>query len=83
LEQDFYVGRLRDQHGLDVLARGIPLDCTEIDLLVGANDARVPVLDTPRLHAERAVELALDQVGTRTLDGRSRPRGRLPPPSAT
>ena len=101
MEQDFYVGRLRDRHGLDVLvpgardralvhsviydelcvgvvrdasreqyrrvmaslvdrgAQGILLGCTEIDLLVGAGDASVPVFDTTRLHAERAVELAL------------------------
>jgi aspartate racemase len=105
MEQDFYVGRLRDQHGLDVLvpdepdrrivhdviydelcvgtiddhsrheyrrimaeladrgAQGILLGCTEIDLLVGARDAPVPVFDTTRLHARRAVELALDPTG--------------------
>jgi aspartate racemase len=102
MEQDFYVGRLRDLHGLDVLvpgepdrrivhdviyeelcvgviadrsraeyrrimrdladrgAEGILLGCTEIDLLVGPQDSPVPVFDTTRVHAERAVELALD-----------------------
>ena len=101
MEQDFYVGRLRDRHGLEVLvpddgrpgdrpprhlrravrrgdrgrlARRVPahhgrarrrgaeailLGCTEIDLLVGPEDSPVPVFDTTRLHAERAVELAL------------------------
>jgi aspartate racemase len=101
MEQDFYVGRLRDRHGLDVLvpdaddrrivhdviytelvvgvvtdssreqyrrimrelagrgAEAILLGCTEIDLLVGAEDSPVPVFDTTRLHAEKAVELAL------------------------
>ncbi|HKO28369.1 MAG TPA: amino acid racemase [Solirubrobacteraceae bacterium] len=101
MEQDFYVGRLRDLHGLDVLvpdepdrrivhdviydelcvgvvrersrdeyrrimrslhemgAEAILLGCTEIDLLVGPDDSPVPVFDTTRLHAERAVELAL------------------------
>jgi aspartate racemase len=100
MEQDFYVGRLRDVHGLQVLvpgeadrrivhdviydelcvgvvrdesreqyrrimrelaaggAQGILLGCTEIDLLVGPADAPVPVFDTTRLHAQRAVELA-------------------------
>jgi amino-acid racemase len=100
MEQDFYVGRLRDVHGLEVLvpgeadrrivhdviygelcvgvvedasreqyrrimrsladrgAQGILLGCTEIDLLVGPADSPVPVFDTTRLHAERAVELA-------------------------
>jgi aspartate racemase len=101
MEQDFYVGRLREVHGLDVIvpeaddraivhsviydelcvgvindasrdayrrimrgladrgAQAILLGCTEIDLLVGPDDAPVPVFDTTRLHAERAVELAL------------------------
>jgi aspartate racemase len=101
MEQDFYVGRLRDVHGLDVLvpdepdrrivhdviyqelcigviaddsrgeyrriiagladrgAEGILFGCTEIDLLVGPDDAPVPVFDTTRLHAHRAVDLAL------------------------
>ncbi len=40
-------------------AQGILLGCTEIDLLVGAEDSPVPVYDTTRLHAERAVTLAL------------------------
>jgi aspartate racemase len=101
MEQDFYIGRLRDQHGLDVLvpdaadrrivhhviydelcvgvvapesreeyrrimrelagrgAEGILLGCTEIDLLVTQDDSPVPVFDTTRLHAQRAVDLAL------------------------
>jgi aspartate racemase len=101
MEQDFYVGRLRDRHGLTVItpgaedralvhrviyeelcvgvvsdasreeyrrvmraladegAQAILLGCTEIDLLVGPQDAPVPVFDTTRLHAERAVELAI------------------------
>jgi aspartate racemase len=101
MEQDFYVGRLRDRHGLEVIvpdepdrrtvhrviydelcvgvvrehsrdeyrrimqrlrdagAEAILFGCTEIDLLVGADDSPVPVFDTTRLHAERAVELAL------------------------
>jgi len=101
MDQDFYVGRLRDRHGLTVLvpdeadrrivhsviydelcvgvvddgsrheyrrimgaladrgAEGILLGCTEIDLLVGPQDSPVPLFDTTRLHAERAVELAL------------------------
>ena len=40
-------------------AQGILLGCTEIDLLVGQDDSPVPVFDTTRLHAERAVTLAL------------------------
>jgi aspartate racemase len=101
MEQDFYVGRLRESHGLNVLvpeeadrrivhdviyeelcrgvvreesrveyrrvmaslvdagAQAILFGCTEIDLLVSAEDSPVPVYDTTRLHAERAVTLAL------------------------
>jgi aspartate racemase len=40
-------------------AQGILLGCTEIDLLVGAQDAPVPLFDTTRLHARRAVDIAL------------------------
>jgi aspartate racemase len=101
MEQDFYTGRLRQAHGLNVLvpgaadrrivhdviyselcvgvisdssreqyrrimselsergAEGILLGCTEIDLLVGPEDAPVPVFDTTRLHVQKAVDLAL------------------------
>jgi aspartate racemase len=101
MEQDFYIGRLREVHGLTVLvpeepdrrivhdviyrelcvgvidehsreeyrrvmrdlvgrgAEGILLGCTEIDLLVSQQDSPVPVFDTTRLHAQRAVELAI------------------------
>ncbi|MDA0169570.1 aspartate/glutamate racemase family protein [Solirubrobacter taibaiensis] len=101
MEQDFYVGRLRTEHNLDVLvpdrpdrkivhdviyeelcrgvikdrsreeyrriigtlvergAQAILLGCTEIDLLISGEDSPVPVYDTTRLHAERAVTLAL------------------------
>jgi aspartate racemase len=40
-------------------AQAILLGCTEIDLLVTENDASVPLFDTTRLHARKAVELAL------------------------
>jgi len=40
-------------------AQGIILGCTEIGLLVGADDAPVPVFDTTRIHAAAAVEKAL------------------------
>ena len=102
MEQDFYVGRLRDRHGLEVLvpeagdrqfvhdviyrelcvgvvsdpsregckrimaelaergAEGILLGCTELDLLIAPRDAPVALFDTTRLHAEAAVQLALE-----------------------
>ena len=40
-------------------ARGIVLGCTEIELLVGPEDATVPTFPTTRLHVEAAVEFAL------------------------
>ncbi|MFX1555203.1 MAG: aspartate/glutamate racemase family protein, partial [Promethearchaeota archaeon] len=40
-------------------AEGIILGCTEIGLLVGPEDVRVPVFDTTRIHAVGAVEYAL------------------------
>ena len=101
MEQDFYVGRLQERHGLEVLvpgaadrslvhdviydelcrgvvedgsrrqyrrimaelvdrgAEGILLGCTEIDLLVGPEDATVPVFDTTRLHVRKVVDLSM------------------------
>lgn len=103
MEQDFYKGRLMDQHGLDVIvpsdedrlvvhrviyeelvagkvspasreayraiiarlvargAQAIILGCTEIMLLVGAQDSPVPIFDTTRLHTEAAVSFALGE----------------------
>ena len=46
----------------DLVGRGVEgilLGCTELDLLIGPRDAPVPVFATTRLHAERAVDLAL------------------------
>lgn len=40
-------------------AQGIILGCTEIELLVGADDATVPLLATTQLHVEAALEFAL------------------------
>ena len=40
-------------------AEGIVLGCTEIELLVRAEDSSVPVFPTTRLHVEAAVEMAL------------------------
>jgi len=107
MEHDFYVGRLRDLHGLEVLVPGpddrrlvheviydelcvgvvrdesrrayqrvmrdladrgaeaILLGCTEIDLLIGPADAPLPIFDTTRLHAEKAVDMALASLPAR------------------
>ena len=103
MEQDFYKGRLIEQHGLeivipddkdramihrviyeelvagkiipasraayrDVIARlvakgaeAIILGCTEIMLLVKAEDSAVPVFDTTQIHAEAAIAFALGE----------------------
>ena len=39
--------------------QGIILGCTELGLLVGPEDCRVPLFDTTRVHALAAVEQAL------------------------
>ena len=55
----------REEYGRIMLAlaergaEGILLGCTEIELLVGPEDAPVPVFDTTRLHVQKAVDLAL------------------------
>lgn len=41
-------------------AEGVILGCTEIPLLISASDVNIPVFDTTRLHAEKAVEWALN-----------------------
>ncbi|MCK4267152.1 MAG: amino acid racemase, partial [Thermoplasmata archaeon] len=40
-------------------AEGIILGCTEIPLLVGDGDSSVPLFNTTRIHALKAVDLAL------------------------
>jgi aspartate racemase len=47
------------EHLIEHGAQGIILGCTEIGLLVQAEDCRVPIFDTTRLHAQAAVEWAL------------------------
>lgn len=43
-------------------AEGIILGCTEIMLLVGAQDSPVPIFDTTTLHAQAAVDFALSDI---------------------
>jgi aspartate racemase len=40
-------------------AQAVILGCTEIGLLISQHDTDVPLFDTTRIHARRAVELAL------------------------
>ncbi|MFB4315951.1 aspartate/glutamate racemase family protein [Actinomadura sp. 21ATH] len=41
-------------------AEAVVLGCTEITLLIGPDDSPLPVLDSTRIHVERALDLALD-----------------------
>jgi aspartate racemase len=101
MEDDFYVGRLRERHALTVLvpdepdrtvvhdviydelvrgvvaprskeqyvaicerliergAQGVIAGCTEIELLIGADDVSVPFFPSAYLHAVAAVDFAL------------------------
>ena len=101
MEQDFYMRRLAERHGLDVIvpdeagratvhtiiydelvagriedasrqacreviqrlvqrgAQAIVLGCTEIMLLIGADDSPVPLFDTTALHAQAGIALAV------------------------
>lgn len=45
-------------------AQAVILGCTEISLLVAQKDSSLPVLDTTRLHAQAAVDFALNETGT-------------------
>jgi aspartate racemase len=45
-------------------AEGVILGCTEIGLLVHDEDCRVPLFDTTRIHAEAAVDFALEGSST-------------------
>ena len=51
------INRLVDEEG----AQGVILGCTEIPLLVHQSDVKVPVFDTTRIHAEAAVDYALNR----------------------
>lgn len=46
-------------------AEAIVLGCTEIGLLIGPDDVDVPVFDTARIHAEYAVDRALEDMPAR------------------
>lgn len=40
-------------------AEGVILGCTEIPLLISGSDVSIPIFDTTKIHAEKAVEWAL------------------------
>jgi aspartate racemase len=48
------------EHMVQQGAEGVILGCTEIGLLVRSQDSSVPLFDTTRIHAEAAVEFALE-----------------------
>jgi aspartate racemase len=41
-------------------AEGVILGCTEIPLLISASDVNIPIFDTTRIHAEKAVQWAIN-----------------------
>lgn len=51
------INRLADEEG----AQGVILGCTEIPLLVHQSDVRIPVFDTTWIHAEAAVDYAMNR----------------------
>ena len=67
--EELCLGKVRDSSRdayrriiADLVARGaqaIVLGCTEIGLLVGPDDANVPLFDTTEIHARGAVDFAL------------------------
>lgn len=46
---------------IDAGAEGVILGCTEIGMLVKQKNYRIPLFDTTRIHAEAAVDFALDK----------------------
>ena len=50
------IGKLEQQG-----AEGVILGCTEIPLLISGPDINIPIFDTTTIHAEKAVEWALNQ----------------------
>lgn len=71
--EELCLGRIEDasrqayhavmQKLVDQGAEGIILGCTEISLLVGPQDARVPLFDTTAIHAQAVADWALDGAG--------------------
>ncbi|MEW7292939.1 aspartate/glutamate racemase family protein [Aquimarina sp. 2304DJ70-9] len=47
-------------------AEGVVLGCTEIPLLIKSDDVDIPVLNTTKIHAESAVEMALKKENIKT-----------------
>ena len=52
-------------------AEAVILGCTEITMLVGPEDASVPLFDTTHIHAQKAVEMALGSVAALPCPGDS------------
>jgi aspartate/glutamate racemase len=43
-----------------LINEGVILGCTEIGLLIGQENCSIPVFDTTQIHAEAAVDYALE-----------------------
>ena len=42
-------------------AEGVILGCTEIPLLISDSDVNIPIFNTTKIHAEKAVEISLKE----------------------
>ena len=68
--EELCLGRIRDESRqayrdviADLVARGaqgVILGCTEIGLLIGADDVEIPLFDTTALHARAAALAAIE-----------------------
>ena len=45
-------------------AEGVILGCTELPLLISEKDASIPVFDTTKIHAEKAMAWAINNIET-------------------
>jgi aspartate racemase len=59
-------GVYREVIGRMAGVQGVILGCTEVELLIGADDVAVPVFPTTLLHAQAAVDFALSASGDAT-----------------
>lgn len=55
--KEIYLGIIEDLRKRG--AQGVILGCTEIPLLINPEDVELPIFNTTKIHAERAVEVAL------------------------
>ena len=59
---DLVIPDAEERRLIDRGAAGVILGCTEIELLIGPDDAPVPVFPTTAIHVAAAVDFALQPV---------------------